>query len=245
VLPARLLCYDTAMSKSNRLFDLMQMLRRHRCPVPGTELAREAGVSLRTIYRDIAALQALGAEIEGEPGVGYVMRPGFFLPPLMFSEEELQAVALGAQWVRRQTDDGLAFAAHNALSKIGAVLPSELRHKLNDNAFHVSRRSLRASSIDLRILRRAMREQRKLLIAYRDPKGAKTERIIWPIALGFFDSRRIIAGWCELRKDFRAFRADRIERAEIRVDRYPGRRYDLVKQWRAQVAHENGPSPDA
>ncbi len=123
------------MSKSNRLFDLMQMLRRHNGPVPGTELAREAGVSLRTIYRDIGTLQAMGADIEGEPGFGYVLKPGFLLPPLMFSQDELHALALGAQWVGRQTDDGLAFAAQNAIAKIGAVLPTELRHLLTDNAF--------------------------------------------------------------------------------------------------------------
>ena len=223
------------MSKSLRLFDLMQILRRHRRPVPGSDLASEAGVSLRTIYRDIAALQALGAEIEGEPGFGYVLRPGFLLPPLMFSEQEIQALALGAQWVSQQTDDEFAFAARDALSKIGAVVPSELRQKLDDNAFHVSRRPKQAEPVDLRVVRRAMRDQLKLSIAYRDPRGEKTNRIIWPIAIGFFDSRRIIAGWCELRQDFRAFRADRIEKVKLRTERYPGRRRDLVKQWRSQV----------
>jgi predicted DNA-binding transcriptional regulator YafY len=233
------------MAKSSRLFDLMQALRRHRYAVPGTVLAREAGVSLRTIYRDIATLQAMGADIQGEPGLGYVMRPGFLLPPLMFSEEEVQALALGAQWVRRQTDAGLALAAHNALAKIGAVLPSELRHRLDDNAFHVSHAPAEAQVVDLKLVRQAMREQRKLLISYRDPKGAKTERVIWPIALGFFESRRIIAGWCELRKDFRSFRADRMERVVLQADRYPGRRHDHVKQWRAQVANEKPRKPRA
>src|ERR1043165_2828399 len=103
------------MSKSSRLLALMQMLRRHQRPLPGTELAREAGVSLRTVYRDIAALQALGAQIEGEPGFGYILKPGFLLPPLMFSQEELQALTLGAQWVSRQTDDALALAPQNAI----------------------------------------------------------------------------------------------------------------------------------
>jgi predicted DNA-binding transcriptional regulator YafY len=97
---------------------------------------------------------------------------------------------LGAQWVSRQTDDGLAVAAHNALSKIGAVLTPELRQALDDDAFHVSRGSVQSRSVDLKVLRQAMREQRKLFIAYRDPKGAATERIIWPIGLGFFESRR-------------------------------------------------------
>jgi predicted DNA-binding transcriptional regulator YafY len=212
------------------------MLRRNPRPVAGTDLAREAGVSLRTVYRDIASLQALGAEIEGEPGVGYVLRPGFLLPPLMFSEEEIHAVALGVQWVQRQTDEGLALAAHNALSKIGAVLPAELRHKLHDSAFHVSRRAPKTLSVDIQMLRQAMREQRKLRIVYRDPKGSETERVVWPIMLAFFEARRIIAGWCELRKDFRTFRADRIVRAKLLKERYPGRRRDLVKQWRTQVA---------
>jgi predicted DNA-binding transcriptional regulator YafY len=232
------------MSKASRLFDLMQLLRRHRHPVAGRALAREAGVSLRTIYRDIATLQAMGAAIDGEAGVGYVLRPGLLLPPLMFSEEELQALALGAQWVRRQADEGLALAAHDALSKIGAVLPSELGYVLHDNEFYVGRgAAAHAQSVDLKMLRQAMREQRKLRIAYRDPKGVETERIIWPIGLAFFESRRIIAGWCELRQDFRMFRTDRIERAELQTYRYPGRRRDLFKQWRALVADVTRRSP--
>lgn len=223
------------MSKSNRLFDLMQMLRRHNRPVSGSDLAREAGVSLRTIYRDIATLQAMGADIQGEPGFGYVLMPGFLLPPLMFSQEELHALTLGAQWVGRQTDDGLAFAAQNAIAKIGAVLPSELRHLLTDNAFHVGRNRPATPSVDLQIVRQAMREQFKLDIAYRDPRGDKTQRVIWPIAIGFIEAKRFVAGWCEMRQDFRMFRGDRIERLELIEERYPGRRRDLVKQWRNQV----------
>ncbi|MBB4259165.1 MULTISPECIES: YafY family protein [unclassified Bradyrhizobium] len=233
------------MSKSQRLFDLMQILRRHRHPVSAKNLAAEAGVSLRTIYRDIADLQAFGAQIEGEPGFGYVLQPGFLLPPLMFSEQEIQALALGAQWVSRQTDEGFALAARDALAKIGAVLPSELQHKIYDNAFHVGRRPRPpAEAVDLRIVRQAMRDQHKLSIVYRDPKGTKTTRTIWPIGVAFFDSRRILAGWCEMRKDFRSFRTDRIERIKLRMERYPGRRRDLVKQWRAQVDADRGKPAD-
>jgi predicted DNA-binding transcriptional regulator YafY len=230
------------MSKSQRLFDLMQILRRHRHPVSGNDLAAEAGVSLRTIYRDIIDLKALGAQIDGEPGFGYVLQPGFLLPPLMFSEQEIQALALGAQWVSRQTDDEFALAARDALAKIGAVLPSELQHKLDDNVFHVSRRPKQPEAVELGLVRKAMRDQHKLSIVYRDPKGAKTTRVIWPIGVAFFDSRRIIAGWCEMRKDFRSFRADRIEKIKIKPERYPGRRRDLVKQWRAQVGEDRGKS---
>lgn len=224
------------MSQSQRLFDVLQILRRHRQAVSGNYLAQETGVSLRTIYRDIALLQSMGAEIEGESGFGYVLKPGFMLPPLMFSEEEIKAIALGVQWISRQTDEGLASAAHNALSKIDAVLPSELRRKLVDNDFHVGRTMLPMPAIDLKLLRQAMQQQMKLRIVYRDSKDADSERVIWPIAVAFFDSRRIIAGWCELRQDFRMFRADRIQRTELLADRYPGQRRELVRQWRLQVA---------
>lgn len=224
------------MTKSDRLFELMQVLRRHRLPVSGNELAREAGVSLRTIRRYIATLQAMGAEVEGEPGFGYVLKPSFVLPPLTFSEEELHALALGAQWVTRQTDDALSLAARNALGKIDAVLPSESRQYLSDDAFHIGRRP--ASEVDLQLFRQAMREQRKLRIVYLGPQATRTERVIWPIVLGFIDTRRFIVGWCETRLDFRTFRIDRIERVDTLSDRYPGRRRDLVKQWRAQVAAE-------
>ncbi|MGM5022149.1 helix-turn-helix transcriptional regulator [Tardiphaga sp. 367_B4_N1_1] len=147
-------------------------------------------------------------------------------------QEELQALTLGAQWVGRQTDDGLALAAQNAIAKIGAVLPSELRHLLTDNAFHVGRGTSAPASIDLQVLRHAMREQFKLHIAYSDPKGDETQRIIWPIMLGFIDTKRFVAGWCELRQDFRTFRTDRIGRVKLLEERYPGRMRGLAKRWR-------------
>ncbi|WP_312378348.1 helix-turn-helix transcriptional regulator [Pseudomonas oryzihabitans] len=118
------------MSRSERLFDLLQALRRHRRAVSGRALAAETGVSLRTLYRDIASLQALGAAIEGEPGVGYILKPGFLLPPLMFTPEELEALVLGSRWVAERTDGSLAAAASNALARISAVLPSELQNEL-------------------------------------------------------------------------------------------------------------------
>ncbi|MGC7403183.1 helix-turn-helix transcriptional regulator [Pandoraea pneumonica] len=223
------------MSKSHRLFDLMQMLRRHHLPVPGHELAREAGVSLRTIRRDIASLQALGADIEGEAGVGYVLKPGFLLPPLMFTVEELHALMLGGEWVRRQTDDSFALAAQNALTKVEAVLPAELRLQLHDSPFYIDRGETPPESVDLAVLRQALREQRKAMISYRDFNGKATKRTIWPITLGFIENVRYLAGWCELRKDFRIFRTERIEHLELLADRYPGRRRDLVKTWRSQV----------
>jgi predicted DNA-binding transcriptional regulator YafY len=217
------------------LFELMQALRRHRGTVSGAALASETGVSLRTIRRDIATLQSLGARIEGEAGVGYILRPGFLLPPLSFSEEELQALVAGAQWVSRQTDDALAFAAQNALAKIGAVLPSDMRRVLDDDALYVARKKEDSSGLDLARIRQAMRDQRKLRITYTDQAGAASERTIWPIMLGYVESRRFVAGWCELRRDFRLFRGDRIVTVEFLQERYSSNRRHLVKQWRAQV----------
>jgi len=212
----------------------MQALRRSREPVAGTELARQAGVSVRTIYRDIASLQAIGADIEGEPGVGYVLRPGFLLPPLTFTEDEIQALAAGAKWVSRQTDDGLARAAQDAIAKIRAVLPADMRNKADDDALYVGRPSAKPPAWDIQIVRRAMREQRKMRIVYLDPAGKRSERVIWPIMLGFLESRRYVAGWCELRDDFRMFRADRIERAKVLSERYTRSRRTLVREWRAK-----------
>ncbi|MBI1980767.1 MAG: HTH domain-containing protein [Methylocystis sp.] len=226
------------MSRTHRLFDILQMLRRRRRPASGAELAREAGVSLRTLYRDIAALQSLGAEIDGEPGVGYVLRPGFLLPPLMFSEEEIEALALGARWVARRTDNALSDAARNAVAKISAVLPKNLEERLEDDALIVGPGWERPQHIDLRLLRQALREERKLAVSYRDDKGARTERVIWPVALGFFESTRVLAAWCELRAAFRHFRADRIEAALILDARPPRRRRALVKDWRQNMLTE-------
>src|SRR5437660_11613561 len=115
------------MSRAERLLELIQRLRSHRYPVSGASLAADLGISLRTLYRDIASLQAQGARIDGEPGVGYVLRPGFMLPPLMFSQEEIEALVLGSRWVAERTDAALKHAANNALAKIAAVLPSDLR----------------------------------------------------------------------------------------------------------------------
>jgi len=221
------------MSRSNRLFDIMQVLRRNRNPVSGSKLARETGMSLRTIYRDIATLHTLGADIDGEPGIGYVLRPGFLLPPLSFTEEELQALVAGAQWVGRQTDDALALAAQDAIAKIGSVLPADMRNKLADDALYIGRqRRESVPAFNLKLVRVAMREQRKMHIKYTDQNGAVSERTIWPIVLGFVESRRFIAGWCELREDFRLFRVDRIAQAEFLHDRYQRSRRELVREWR-------------
>jgi predicted DNA-binding transcriptional regulator YafY len=221
------------MSRAERLLDLIQSLRRHRAPVTGPALAAEFGVSIRTLYRDIATLQAQGADIQGEPGLGYVLRPGFTLPPLMFSADEIEALVLGSRWVAtRAADERLGFAASNALSKISAVLPPELRDSVDAATLMVATGETIASIVDISAIRVAIRNEHKLAIAYRNADGSATERSIWPIAIAFFDKVRIIAAWCELRQDYRNFRVDRISSMDVTGTRYPRRRAALLKEWR-------------
>jgi predicted DNA-binding transcriptional regulator YafY/glutathione S-transferase len=227
------------MSRAERLFDLLQILRRHRRPVSGAVLAREAGVSLRTLYRDIASLQGMGAQIEGEPGIGYVLKPGFLLPPLMFSPQEIEALALGLQWVGRRTDEGMGQAARNVMAKVAAVLPADLRERMEDDALVVGHGWERPQPVDLALLRRALNEGRKLSVTYTDEKGARSERVIWPVSLGFFESTRVLVAWCELRQSFRHFRTDRIEAAEIRPERLPRPRRQLMKEWQKTLLPES------
>lgn len=221
------------MSRAQRLLDLIQILRRHRHPVSGHVLARELGVSIRTLYRDIAILNAQGAEIEGEPGLGYVLRPGFMLPPLMFSEDEIEALVLGSRWVGDRGDERLGAAARNALAKIAAVLPADLRDALDASPLLVPpAHAMIRPAIDLAVIRKAIRTERKLAMSYRDVNGAESRRTVWPFALAFFECARVVVAWCELRRSFRHFRADRIVELEVVDTRYPRRRQALLKEWR-------------
>ena len=221
------------MSRSERLFDLLQALRRHRRPVSGRILADEIGVSIRTLYRDVASLQAQGATIEGEPGVGYVLRPGFFLPPLMFPPEEIEALVLGSRWVAERADGDLRDAARSALARIAATLSPALRDEMHASALLVGPGAgLPADAVDPALLRKAIRIERKLSLSYRDGGGTLSQRVVWPCALAFFDQVRLLVGWCELRQDFRSFRTDRIAEARLLEARYPVRRQVLLKRWR-------------
>ena len=221
------------MSRAQRLLDLIQLLRRHRFPVSGAALAQELGVSLRTLYRDIQTLNAQGARIDGEAGIGYVLRPGFMLPPLMFSEEEIEALVLGSRWVAERADTPLSEAARNALAKIVAVLPDDMRDRADAGLLVGPGERIAARDAELATIRQAIRTERKLAIAYVDQDGARTQRTVWPFALGFFDRVRIVAAWCELRGDYRHFRTDRIAALKLSDKRYPRRRQALLKEWRA------------
>jgi predicted DNA-binding transcriptional regulator YafY len=221
------------MSRSKRLLDLLQALRRHRYPVTGAALAEELGVSIRTLYRDIATLQSQGARIDGASGLGYVLRPGFVLPPLMFSEEEVEALVLGSRWVVDRADARLAIAARDALAKIAAVLPAEFRNDLESSALLVGPGApIAAGDAELLAIRRAIRSERKLAITYLDLKERSSSRTIWPFALAFFDRARVVVAWCEMRQAFRHFRTDRITALTAAEERYPRRRQALMKEWR-------------
>ncbi|GGY05977.1 helix-turn-helix transcriptional regulator [Paludibacterium paludis] len=211
----------------------MQILRRHRFPVSGNALTSELGISLRTLYRDIASLQAQGADIRGEPGVGYVLRPGYLLPPLMFTPAELEALTLGFRWVAKWADPSLTGAAADALAKISAVLPEPLRHELDSVTLLVGPRGATDTEVvEPGVLREAIRTERKIRIAYRDAHGGDSERIVWPFALGYFQTSRILVAWCELRNDFRHFLTGRLRSMTVLDERYPRARMALVREWR-------------
>jgi len=222
------------MSRAQRLLDLIQALRGYRRPVSGATLAEALGISLRTVYRDIETLKAQGAHIDGEPGVGYVLRPGFMLPPLMFSEEEIEAIVLGSRWVADRADAALGAAARNALAKIAAVLPQDLKVSLDTSSLLVGPgNAVAAGDAELPTIRLAIRTERKLRIFYVDGRGRDSKRTIWPFALAFFDRVRVVVAWCEIREGFRHFRTDRIRKVQFVDKRYPRRRQVLLKDWRA------------
>lgn len=225
------------MSRTGRLFQLMDALRGYRRPVTALALAGRLGVSERTIYRDIQTLVELGAPLEGEAGVGYMLRAGFFLPPLMFDADELEALVLGARWVRHQGDAALAQAAASALAKIATASPKDLRDSMADTSLWVP------AGLDpnrheayIQPARLAIRSQHKLRIGYGDEQGRASERVVWPFALAYFEGKRLLAAWCEMRGALRHFRIDRIRSAAALEERYPTPRHALLKLWRAENA---------
>ena len=194
------------------------------------QLAEELGVSPRTLYRDIATLVAQGAPIEGEAGLGYVMRRGFFLPPLSFTADEVDALILGLRLVARRGDEELEAAARDALAKIEAVLPPEAAEAAEASGLLAGPG---APTPHLATIRRALAAEARLRLRYTDGKGRESERVVWPVAVGFFETAEVLVAWCEARADFRHFRLDRIASAEPTGGRIPRRRRVLLADWRA------------
>ena len=220
-------------ARAARLLTLLDELRRRRRPVRGAQLAERLGISLRTLYRDIDVLRGQGAEIDGDPGVGDLLRPGFLLPPMMFSAEELEAMVLGARWVSRHADPELAAAANQAMDRIVGILPEALRLQVETSGLFADWHGIEAEPW-LPTLRRTIREEHAVRIRYADVEGRVTERVIRPFAMAFLADVRLLAAWCELRGDFRHFRADRVLGLEDTGERYPERRHSLLRRWNAQ-----------
>jgi predicted DNA-binding transcriptional regulator YafY len=222
------------MRRADRLFDIIQRLRTARGPMTAAALAEDLEVTVRTVYRDVATLQARRVPIEGAAGIGYVLRRGFDLPPLMFTVEEIEAIAVGARLVARTGDPALQDAAESVLSKVTVVLPEALREQLASAPIFVSSSGAPVpDSVDLSVVRQAIREERKLEIAYADEKGTRTQRIIWPIAVAYYVQATLIGAWCEMRQDYRHFRADRISALAVLDECYPSDNGRLMAEWLA------------
>src|ERR1700691_3783284 len=204
------------MRRADRLFQIIQILRRTSQPVTAAALAEELEVSKRTVYRDVSDLIGQRVPIEGEAGVGYLLAADYDMPPLMLTPDEIEAVVLGAQWVAGRSDKALANAARDVIAKISAVVPDHLRPFIVEPSVGVKPTAAEpAESVDPSSLRSAIRHGRKLRLHYRSEAGEETERTVWPVILGYAETTRMLVAWCELRQSFRHFRTDRIIEAKM------------------------------
>jgi len=222
--------------RADRLFRIVQRLRR-RGVTTARSLAEDLGVSERTVYRDVRDLVLSGVPVLGEAGVGYALPRGYDLPPLMFNEEEIEALVLGARVVQSWADPQLRAAAGDVLAKVEAVLPPALRERLSEaTLFSPGVRVPRAVAAELGRLRTALRERRKIRFRYVDKTGAGTSRTIWPLGLFFWGKSWSVGGYCVLRKDFRNFSAERVADLELLEEKFehvPGRTLrDLFEHYR-------------
>ena len=192
-------------------------------------------MSVRSIYRDIDSLREQGASIEGAAGVGYLLRPGFLLPPLIFTGEELEALVLGLRLAAEHGDDGLGRAAVEVAAKLRAVLPRDLRDVLDETALLAGPALQRPPErVEVAEIRRCLRASQKARIAYTDQHGVPSVRVIWPIAIGFFERSRVVIAWCEQRGDFRSFRVDRLLSWASLPERLGRSRLVLLGEWQAR-----------
>jgi predicted DNA-binding transcriptional regulator YafY len=232
------------MRRADRLFQIIQILRRSPRPVTAGDIARELEVSPRTIYRDVADLIGQRVPISGEAGFGYVLDDAFDMPSLMLTPDEIEAAVLGAQWVAGRGDPVLAAAARDLIAKITSVVPERLRPFIVAPSIGTgSAAGVAPDAIDLARVRTWIRDERKISIDYRDEHGETTRRVIWPVILGYFDRARMLAGWCELRQDFRHFRTDRIIAAEFLDVRHGSRLGELRFRWKRQMAARHDAKP--
>lgn len=222
------------MRRTERLFQIIQILRRRNAPVTGQELATELETSLRTLYRDMAELIAQRVPIRGEAGTGYVLDAGFDMPPLMLTTDELEAAVLGARWVAARGDVRLARGAEDLIAKLSVAVPADLQPVILDSGLlPVSFRRRSEDSFDVAVVREAIRSQKKIDMDYADEAGRVTRRTVWPFLIAYSDDIRMMCAWCELREDFRHFRTDRVRSIALQEKRFPERVARLRKRWEA------------
>jgi predicted DNA-binding transcriptional regulator YafY len=220
------------MRRADRLFQIIQILRRSTRPITAAALAAELEVSKRTVYRDVADLIGQRVPIEGEAGLGYLLASDYDMPPLMLTPDEIEAVMLGAQWVAGRSDKVLSNAARDVIAKIAAVVPERLRPLIVEPSVGVKRTVAEPEeSVDPSRLRLAIRNGRKLRLRYKSEAGAETERIVWPVILGYAETTRMLVAWCELRQGFRHFRTDRMIEAEMLDEIIGLRQGELRRRW--------------
>ncbi|MEZ4264973.1 MAG: YafY family protein [Myxococcota bacterium] len=202
------------MRRADRLFQIIQLLRSHTV-ITAERLASELSVSVRTIYRDIRDLSLSGVPISGEAGVGYALRKGFDLPPLMFDHSELEALVLGARMVQAWSDDALARSARSVLEKVTAVLPAGLAARRGEIPLHSPHFGLDEDEREtFALCRAAIEGQTRLILDYMRADGDRRQRIVWPLGLFFWGRTWTLGAWCEIREDYRSFRIDRIVSAD-------------------------------
>lgn len=226
------------MSRTHRLFELMQLLREKRTPISAKTLSEKLDISQRTLYRDIDTLRAQGANIQGEAGIGFVLKDSFTLPPLMFTSEEIEALVLGSRWVKAYGDQALQASAIKALSKIRSVSSKSIQQDIDTHSLFVPSYD-DCNDADPKFaqeIRLAIRDQQKTQIHYKDEKGSASTRTIHPFALAFFGMHQVIIAWCELREDFRHFRVDRILKITQLNQVYSPNKQTLLKRWRESEA---------
>lgn len=220
------------MRKADRLFQIIQILRRGSRPITAAALAQELEVSKRTVYRDISDLIGQRVPITGEAGFGYLLDPGFDMPPLMLTPDEIEAVVLGARWVSSHADALIANAALDVVSKIAAMLPEALQVFIAEPSAAIRPILQRPDeTIDVAVIRQAIRDGRKLRLRYRSVDGESSTRIVWPVVIGYAETSRMLVAWCELRQDFRHFRTDRILGIEVSEDAIGIRAGELRRRW--------------
>ena len=228
------------MRRADRLFRIVQLLRRRRNATTATVIADRLGVSERTVYRDIRDLVLAGTPIDGEAGVGYRIRAGYDLPPLMFDRDEIQALVLGARIVRQFADPALARASDSILNKVAAVIPQDLAPLLSDARLFVpSTIGAKRSADALGAAREALIARRKLRFTYSNVSGEATDRVVRPLGVFFWGRTWTLAAWCELRNDFRNFRLDRASQPtvlDVAFDEEPGKSLrDLLTRYGSEA----------